>query len=97
MWEEKKGRNKVSRYCEWDSELTLKLSERLLFQIFELCKIVGQNLFDVTRMTYSQLVEWLLIRNAYRKDEMVLNRPKFDEIKRRREASPYLGGYVLAP
>ncbi|UCC91490.1 MAG: DNA polymerase, partial [Candidatus Aenigmatarchaeota archaeon] len=67
------------------------------FQIFELCKIVGQNLFDVTRMTYSQLVEWLLIRNAYKKDEMVLNRPKFDEIKRRREASPYLGGYVLAP
>lgn len=97
MWKLRKGLNRVSRYCEWDSELTLKLSERLLFQIFELCKIVGQNLFDITRMTYSQLVEWLLIRNAYKKDEMVLNRPKFDEIKRRREASPYLGGYVLSP
>ena len=97
MWKGKKGLNRVSKYCEWDSELTLKLSERLLFQISELCKIVGQNLFDITRMTYSQLVEWLLIRNAYKKDEMILNRPKFDEIKRRREASPYLGGYVLPP
>ncbi len=97
IWKEKKGLNKISKYCEWDSELTLKLSERLLFQIFELCKIVGQSLFDVTRMSYSQLVEWLLIRNAHKKDEMALNRPKFDEIKRRREASPYLGGYVLPP
>lgn len=97
MWKLRKGLNRVSKYCEWDSKLTLKLSDRLLPQIFELCRIVGQSLFDVTRMTYSQLVEWLLIRNAHKKGEMVLNRPKFDEIKRRREASPYLGGYVLPP
>ncbi len=97
MWKQRKGLNKISKYCEWDSELTIKLSERLLYQIFELCRIVGQSLFDVTRMTYSQLVEWLLIRKAYEKDEMALNRPKFDEIKRRREATPYAGGYVLPP
>jgi DNA polymerase elongation subunit (family B) len=97
LWKEKKGLNKISAYCLWDSELTLKLSDRLLPQIFELSRLVGQTLFDTSRMTYSQLVEWLLIKNAFVRNEIALNRPKYDEIKRRREASPYTGGYVYPP
>ncbi|MCK5019478.1 MAG: ribonuclease H-like domain-containing protein [Candidatus Peribacteraceae bacterium] len=97
MWKEKKGLNKISRYCEWDSQLTLKLLDLMINQIFELCKVSGQIVFDVSRMSYSQLVEWLLIRKAYEKNEIVLNRPTYIEMTRRREASPYLGGYVLEP
>ena len=97
MWKEKKGLKKIAEYCEWDSELCLKLSGRLLPRIFELCRLVGQTPFDVSRMSYSQLVEWLLIRNACRKGEIALNRPKYDEIKRRKKAQPYTGGYVLPP
>lgn len=97
MWKKKKNLNKLADYCKWDSVLTLKLSDRLLPQIFELCRLTGQTLFDTTRLTYSQLVEWLLIKNANQRNEIVLNRPKYDEIKRRRSASPYTGGYVYTP
>jgi len=97
MWRGRRNLNKLADYCRWDSILALRLSERLLPQIFELCRLTGQTLFDTTRLAYSQLVEWLLIKRAYERDEIVLNRPKYDEIKRRREASPYTGGYVYTP
>ncbi|HDD46019.1 MAG TPA: hypothetical protein ENG42_00955 [Candidatus Aenigmarchaeota archaeon] len=97
LWRKREGLDKIADYCLFDSELTLRLADYILPQIYELCRIVGQPLFDISRMPYSQLVEWLLIRNAYRKGEMVLNRPKFDEIRRRREAEPYTGGYVYSP
>ncbi|NIP40439.1 MAG: DNA polymerase, partial [Candidatus Aenigmarchaeota archaeon] len=97
MWKKKKNLNKLADYCKWDSILTLKLSDRLIPQIIELCKLTGQTLFDTTRLAYSQLVEWLLIKNAHERNEIVLNRPKYDEIKRRRSAVPYTGGYVYTP
>jgi DNA polymerase elongation subunit (family B) len=97
IWKERKDLKTIANYCLRDSELTIKLAERLLPQIFELSRLVGQTPFDTSRMTYSQLVEWLLIRHAYNKDEIALNRPTHDEIKRRREAAPYAGGYVLPP
>ncbi len=97
LWEEKRELKRIAEYCEWDSVLTLKLMEKLSVQMIELCKLVGQTIFDTARMTYSQLVEWLLIKHAFRKNEMILNRPKIDEIRRRREASPYTGGFVLPP
>lgn len=97
FWKEKKNLEEVADYCLRDSKVTLKLAGHIIPQIFELCRIVGQTPFDTTRMTYSQLVEWLLIRNAFEINEVVLNRPGFDEIKRRREAEPYAGGYVYPP
>ncbi len=97
LWKEKKGLKKVADYCLRDSELVLKLSERILPQIYELSTLVGQNLFDVSRMSYSQLVEWLLVKKANEAGEMILNRPRYDEIRRRREASPFTGGYVYPP
>lgn len=88
---------KVANYCLNDSELTLKLADLLLPQIFELARITGQTPFDTARMTYSQLVEWLLIRKAFEKGIVAENRPKNDEIQRRRKAFSYEGGYVLTP
>jgi len=96
-WEESKGLEKVVKYCLNDSELTLSLAKSLLPQIFELCRITGQTLFDTSRMTYSQLVEWLFIRKAYSAGELIPNRPKFEEIQIRRKAAPYTGGYVYPP
>ena len=97
VWKEKKDLATIADYCLRDSELTFKLSDRLLPQIFELSKIVGQTPFDTSRMTYSQLVEWLLIRKAKERGEIALNRPDMKEIEHRREATPYEGGYVLMP
>jgi len=96
-WKNGKNLDKVVDYCMWDSKLTLMLANHLLPQIYELCKTVGQSLFDVSRMTYSQLVEWMLIRKAHSIGEISQNRPKFDEVMRRRRYPPYIGGYVHSP
>ena len=96
-WKESRGLENLVEYCLRDSELTLSLAKALLPQIFELCRITGQTLFDTSRMTYSQLVEWLLIRKAYSAGELIPNRPKFEEISMRRKAVPYTGGYVYPP
>ncbi len=96
-WEESRGLEQVVKYCLNDSELTLSLAKALLPQVYELCRITGQTLFDTSRMTYSQLVEWLLIRRAHGKGELIPNRPKYDEIQIRRKAAPYTGGYVFPP
>ncbi len=96
-WEESRGLEKLVKYCLNDSELTLSLAKALLPQIFELCRTTGQTLFDTSRMTYSQLVEWLLIRQAHSEGELIPNRPKFEEIQIRRKATPYTGGYVYPP
>ncbi len=96
-WKEEKDLEKIVEYCRWDSELTLRLADHLLPQIYELCKTVGQSLFDTSRMTYSQLVEWLLMRKAFGVKEISQNRPKYDEVMRRRKYPPYTGGYVHVP
>jgi DNA polymerase elongation subunit (family B) len=87
----------IGRYCLRDSELTLKLAKNLLPQIFEISRVAGQLPSDISRMSYSQLVEWLLIRKAFNVGEVVPNRPKYGEIARRRSAAPYTGGYVHQP
>ena len=95
-WRKEKNLEKLAEYCKKDSELTLRLGKILLPQIFELSKVVGQTLFDVSRMTYSQLVEWHLLRKANDKNELLPNQPKFDEILKRKRFT-YAGGFVKEP
>jgi DNA polymerase I/DNA polymerase-2 len=87
----------IASHCLKDSELTCGLAEQLLPQIYELSRVTGQIPFDASRMTYSQLVEWLLVRKAYESGEIVANTPKYEEIAVRRKAVPYTGGYVHTP
>jgi DNA polymerase I/DNA polymerase-2 len=96
-WKESKGLEGLVDYCRRDSELTLMLAEHLLPQISELCRITGQTLFDTSRMSYSQLVEWLYIREAFLLGELSPNRPKYDEVQKRRLYPAYTGGYVETP
>jgi len=96
-WRKKKNLAKVAEYCLKDSELTLRLGEFILPQIFEISKISGQLPFDASRMMYSQLVEWYLSKKAFVMNHIIPNQPKWDEIQRRREYSPYVGGFVKEP
>jgi len=85
--------NKVVRYSLRDSEITLKLAEKLLPLIFELTKLVGQTLFEVSRMTYGSCVEWYLIKNAHELGELIPNKPVGGFVGR----STYEGAYVHEP
>ena len=57
IWTKKKDVERLAEYSLRDSELTLKLAEYILPQVFALSKLTGQIPFDASRYTYSQLVE----------------------------------------
>ncbi len=95
-WKEGKNLEVLAAYALKDAELTYRLSLVLLPQIFELTRIVGQSLFDVSRMTYSQLVEWYYTKRAKEMGRIIPNQPHFEEIQKRQKES-YTGGYVKEP
>jgi len=96
-WRKGKDLGKLAEYCLKDSELTLRLGDFILPQIYELSELIGQLLFDTSRMTYSQLVEWYLSKRAVSMKIIIPNQPKWDEIQERREYLPYTGGFVKEP
>ena len=96
-WRKSKDLAKLAEYCLKDSELTLNLGKFILPQIYELAKISGQLLFDTSRMTYSQLVEWYLSKKSFLMKSVIPNQPKWDQIQERRNYSPYVGGFVKEP
>lgn len=95
-WKEGRNLENLARYSLKDAELTYRLSLILSPQICELTKIVGQSLFDVSRMMYSQLVEWYYTRRAKEMGRIIPNQPRFEEIQKRQKES-YIGGYVKEP
>jgi DNA polymerase I len=84
------------KYSMEDADVTLQLAEKFLPLYIELSRIVGLPIHDVARMTAGQLVEWLLIREAHVKDELVPNKGGGKEFLQRREDT-YAGGYVMEP
>jgi len=88
--------SKLAEYCTNDSLLTLKLSENVMLQIFELSKVCGQLPFDTCRSTFGLLSEWFLLRKAHEKGIIAPNNPHWDEIQQRRKYS-FKGGYVKEP
>ncbi len=96
-WRKKKDLSKLAEYCMKDSELVIRLSELLLPHILELSHVVGQPIWDVSRMTYGQLVEWYLMHKAVELGYIIPTKPKFDEIAERLGRVPYAGGYVKEP
>lgn len=91
-----KRARKLLEYSLSDADATMELGNEFLQLFVELSRTVKQSLFDVTRMTPGQLVEWLLVFNAHKIDELVPARPVGKEFQRRRKKS-YIGGYVKEP
>ncbi|MEM2907862.1 MAG: DNA-directed DNA polymerase [Candidatus Hadarchaeales archaeon] len=87
---------KLLEYSLSDAEATLEIGLQLLPLFINLAKIVGQSLFDVSRMTPGQLVEWLLIAEAHKRGELVPARPVGEEYQERLEET-YVGAYVMEP
>ncbi|MBI4017805.1 MAG: ribonuclease H-like domain-containing protein [Candidatus Aenigmarchaeota archaeon] len=87
---------RLAEYNLKDSELTYRLALHFMPLVNVLARIVGQPPFDVSRMSYSQLVEWYLTRQAHAMGYITPNQPKFEEIEHRRGRT-YAGGYVKEP
>jgi len=97
LWNSKNQMGRLVDYNMWDSALTLKLAEHILPQIFALSRLTGLLSFDVSRNTYSQLVEAFFMRKAFVDKVLIPNRPKTDEIEKRRMAPVYKGAIVIEP
>ncbi len=97
IWKKKEQLERLSEYNLWDSELTLKLAEHILPQVFALCKLTGQLPFDAARYTYSQLVESFYMKKSFPDNVLIPNRPKTEEIEKRRMAPVYKGAIVIEP
>ena len=75
---------------------TLKIAEQTLPLNLELTRIIGQPLFDVSRMATGQQAEWFLVKQAYFDDEVVPNK-QGSNFTDRASAEDNEGGYVREP
>ena len=75
---------------------TLKIAEQTLPLNLELTRIIGQPLFDVSRMATGQQAEWFLVKQAYFDDEVVPNKQGAN-FANRAAAEDNEGGYVREP
>lgn len=96
-WKEEKDLSQLSKYSLKDSELVYNLGKRLVPQLFALSRLTNQMPFDVCRVTYGQLIENYLIKEAFKRNMVVPNRPKQSDIKSRRSQPAYTGGFVKEP
>ena len=87
---------KLVDYCLQDSVLTLKLTQKLMPLMYELTKLVGLPIFDISRVGMSQYVEWHLMRSIQKKNEIASNKPKRDETIKRFSYS-FEGAFVYQP
>lgn len=84
------------KYCLHDSRLTHQLALTLLPNMVELVKLIGLPVFDVTRMSFSQFVEWFIIRQASLAGEACPNKPgREEELERMHERAK--GAFVFEP
>ncbi len=102
VWDEKNENAKpedLEKYCIYnlqDASLTLRLAKKVLPNIIELVKIIGLTVYDVNRMGSSQIVEWYLIKQASEHNQLVPNKPPYEETKERIE-STFTGAFVYEP
>ena len=96
-WEKKENLEEFAKYALKDSELAYKLSEELVPQMLELSRITGLTPFDACRLTYGQLTENFLLKEANKKKMIAPNRPTRNERRRRQSQGAYEGGFVYTP
>ncbi len=83
-------------YSLQDAKVTYLLAMEVLPMIYTLASTVGQTLFDVSRMTSGQMVEWTLIKEAHKQKMLVPNRPKYEDSFGRRSVR-FEGAFVKDP
>ncbi|KUJ99549.1 MAG: DNA polymerase [Thermococcales archaeon 44_46] len=96
IWETEESMKKLAQYSMEDAKATYELGKEFFPMEAELAKLIGQSVWDVSRSSTGNLVEWYLLRVAYQRNELAPNKPS-DEEYRRRLRTTYLGGYVKEP
>jgi len=95
-WETGEGLERVAKYSMEDAKVTYELGREFFPMEAQLARLVGQPVWDVSRSSTGNLVEWFLLRKAYERNELAPNKPDEKEYERRLRES-YEGGYVKEP
>ena len=61
-----------------------------------LSKLIGLSLFDITRMSFSQLDEWYIIKMCKEYDEIILNKPGFNQASERMIIAAYNLSFTIS-
>ncbi|USG99412.1 DNA-directed DNA polymerase [Thermococcus argininiproducens] len=96
IWETEEGMKKLAQYSMEDAKATYELGREFFPMEAELAKVIGQSVWDVSRSSTGNLVEWYMLRVAYERNELAPNKPSDEEYKRRLRTT-YIGGYVKEP
>ncbi len=97
MWE--KGGKELETLIQYNKEDAIagyEIAKELLPLYVEISKLVGLPIYEVTRMSTSQMVEWLLIREAVQRKLIIPNTPSEKEVKQRMMRG-IEGGFVKQP
>ncbi|MFH1316007.1 MAG: DNA-directed DNA polymerase [Candidatus Woesearchaeota archaeon] len=98
VWDSNKYKE-LEEFCKYnlhDAYLVFKLLEKIYPHIIEMIKIVGQTPFTISRLSFSQLVEWYLLRQAFLENEIAPNKPDHIELSQRRRQT-FTGAFVFEP
>ncbi|MFH1443056.1 MAG: DNA-directed DNA polymerase [Candidatus Micrarchaeota archaeon] len=88
--------NHLADYCENDAVAAFRLANHVLPLETELSRLTGMTIFDASRSTSGQLVEMLLMREAFNSGEIILSKPRYEEVQKR-SANPVEGAFVKLP
>jgi DNA polymerase I len=89
-WRDPARKPLLLRYNLEDVESTMGLAEKFLPFAMQLSSITGLPLDQVGAASVGNRLEWFLMREAFRRDELIPNRIE-------KEAEPYKGAVVLQP
>ncbi|MBN1544042.1 ribonuclease H-like domain-containing protein [Candidatus Woesearchaeota archaeon] len=94
-----RGSDELSDFAKYnlkDSRLTFELCEKVLPNLIELVKLIGQTINDLNRMSFSQLVEWYIMRRAEEFRQFIPNKPHHNELEERM-GERIKGAFVFEP
>ncbi len=96
-WEEGGEKlEELKKYNLEDSIAAYQVSEEVIPLYKELTRLIGLPPYDVSRQSASNMVEWLLSREAFKKDILIPRRPYKEKVKKR-QRNPVKGAYVKTP
>ncbi|HEX33072.1 MAG TPA: hypothetical protein ENG01_01500, partial [Candidatus Aenigmarchaeota archaeon] len=95
IWGSDENIDRIAEYNINDAEITYKLAKKILPIMMELVKLTSLPLFNVSRATYSTLVEELIIKEVW--DKEVIPRKVFGSVVEDRYEKTYEGAFVYEP
>ncbi|MCX6799122.1 MAG: DNA-directed DNA polymerase, partial [Candidatus Diapherotrites archaeon] len=96
IWRSSEGLDELAAYCREDSESAEKIALQYLPLLGELCRLVKQTLFEVSRSSASMLVEYLIMNKCRQSGNLIANKPD-DSAVQARLMQTYVGGFVRQP